>query len=255
MSPSELSVLGSREREVTDALVSLSSIGTGFVVADLLDEVAADCVRLLDVASAGLFLADPSGALRLLAASSERTQNLGTFEVECKEGPCTECFVTGRAIQVPDIDLDQDRWPSFTAGARMAGFASVHALPMRLHGTVLGVLGLFGTTKGSLSSNDLSLGQALADIASVALVHERDTAGKTALADQLQSALDGRVSIDRAKDLLMQRGADNRLESFAVLRKYARDHNLRVTGVAASVLSGALGADSLIEYARMRGVG
>jgi AmiR/NasT family two-component response regulator len=106
-----------------------------------------------------------------------------------------------------------------------------------------------------LSSNDLSLGQALADIASVALVHERVTASKTALADQLQAALEGRVSIDRAKDLLMQRGAGDRLDSFAVLRKYARDHNLRVTLVAASVLSGAIEADSLIEYARTRGLG
>ena len=38
---------------------------------DLLTGLTADCARLLDVASAGLLLADRRGVLHVLAASSE----------------------------------------------------------------------------------------------------------------------------------------------------------------------------------------
>jgi len=50
--------------------------------------------------------------------------------------------------------------------------ASVHAVPMRAAGIVLGALNLFGTSPGELAEADLLVGQTLSHIACVAILQE-----------------------------------------------------------------------------------
>ena len=64
------------------------------------------------------------------------------------------------------------RWPRFVPAAIDAGFASVHAVPMRAAGIVLGALGLFGTEVGELNDADRLVAQTLAHIACVAILQE-----------------------------------------------------------------------------------
>jgi len=243
----------SREREVTESLVSLaSSLADGYDVADLLSELTADCARLLDIESASLLLANGRGVLNLLAASSEVAEHLELFQLQSDEGPSLDCFSSGTAVLAPDLGQEADRWPHFVTGARTAGFVSVHALPMRLRGNTLGTLGLFGTAVGLLTADDLRLGQALADVASVSLVQAQDSADQSALNQQLQTALSSRVIIEQAKGVLTQQGASDVTHAFAVLRRYARDHNRKLTDVAQSVVSGSLNAAHLIGPAQIR---
>jgi hypothetical protein len=238
-----------REREVTKAFVSLAnSLADGVDVVDLLTGLTTDCARLLDIASAGLLLADASGVLHVLAASSERTRNLELFQLQREEGPCLECFREGRPVSVPDLSQAADRWPQFAGAAADAGFKSVHALPMQLRGAALGTLGLFGTQVGALTEDDVSLGQALAHVASVALVQDKVAADKDAVAAQLQTALSSRVILEQAKGVLAQRGNLDMEQAFAMLRRYSRDHNERLTDVARSVVSRELLAQRLLDH-------
>jgi GAF domain-containing protein len=232
-----------RERDITESLVSLaSSLADGYDVADLLSDLTADCARILDIASASLMLANGRGVLNVLAASSEAAEHLELFQLQRDEGPCLDCYSEGTAVLAPDLDQEVDRWPLFVTGARSAGFRSVHALPMRLRGNTLGTLGL--------SADDLRLGQALADVASVSLVQAQASADQTALNQQLQTALSSRITIEQAKGVLTQQGASDMTEAFALLRRYARDRNLKLTDVAQSVVSGALTAGHLITQRR-----
>lgn len=242
-----------REREVTQAFVSLaSSLTTGYDVVDLLNSLTTECARLLDVASAGLLLADRFGVLHVLAASSEHTRQLELFQLQREEGPCLDCYHTGQPVAVADLSAAAARWPQFTAGAKIAGFASVHALPMRLRDNTLGALGLFGTSIGPLNEEDLTLGQALADVASVALVHDRAATDAVIIQEQLQTALTNRVVIEQAKGVLAQQGQLDMAQAFAMLRSYARDNNRRLTEVAQAVIGRSLPAQQLIEYAQRR---
>jgi hypothetical protein len=242
-----------REREVTQAFVSLAtSLATGYDVVDLLNTLTSECARLLDVASAGLLLADRLGVLHVLAASTEHTRQLELFQLQRDEGPCLDCYRTGKPVAVADLAAATSRWPQFAAGAKIAGFASVHALPMRLRENTLGALGLFGATIGELNEEDLTLGQALADVASVALVQDKAASDKTIINEQLQAALTNRVVIEQAKGILAQLGQLDMAQAFAVLRSYARDHNLRLTDVARAVVSRSLPGHQLIEAARSR---
>ncbi|MCY7372787.1 MAG: GAF and ANTAR domain-containing protein [Spirochaetaceae bacterium] len=245
---------GTREAEVARSFVTLaSSLANGYDVVELLDELTTDCARLLDVASAGLLLADARGVLHIMAASSEQTRQLEVFQLQRDEGPCLECYRDGTAVSVANLDEATDRWPQFAPAARSMGFASVHALPMRLRDNVLGALGLFGTEVGALNDDDLALGQALADVASVALVQDKAAADKAIVNEQLQTALTSRVTLEQAKGVLAQLGALEMTQAFTVLRNYARDHNLRLTEVAQAVVARSLPAQQVLDHARSRG--
>lgn len=244
---------GIREQQIARAFVELaSSLVTGDDVLDLLAHLTTECARLLDVASAGLLLADPQGVLHVMAASSERTRQLELFQLQRDEGPCRDCFHSGSPVSVADLSIQQIRWPHFVPAAAEAGFVSVHAVPMRLRTDILGALGLFGTSTGSLSPDDLALGQALADVASVALVQDRVANDRNLLNEQLQSALTSRLVLEQAKGVLAQTGHLDMEPAFAVLRRYARDHNLRLSDLAAAVVSRAVPAEQVIGHSASR---
>jgi GAF domain-containing protein len=239
-----------RERDVTDAFVSLASgLANGHDVVDFLDELVGHSARLVDVASAGLLLADGLGVLHVVAASSEATRLLEIFQLQRAEGPCRDCFHTGQPVSVPDLDQAADRWPQFVPAARQAGFASVHAVPMRLRENTLGAMGLFGARRGGLTDEDLSLAQALADVASVALIQEKAATDRAAVVEQLQLALNGRVVLEQAKGSVAHVAHLDMGQAFGVLRGYARDHNLRLTEVAAAVVTRRLTIQQLLDHA------
>jgi transcriptional regulator with GAF, ATPase, and Fis domain len=238
-----------REHEITRAFVSIAnSMADGADVVDLLSGLTSDCARLLDIASAGLLLADGHGVLHVLAASSERTRDLEIFQLQRDEGPCLDCFRTGQPVSVNDLSLETKRWPQFVAAATAAGFAAVHALPMRLRGTALGALNLFGDKVGALEADDLDLAQALAHVASIALVTDKAADDKEAINRQLQGALASRVAIEQAKGVLAQLGSLDMDQAFAVLRHYARDHRARLSEVAQQLVAHKLAAQQLLDH-------
>lgn len=241
-----------REHDVTQAFVSLASALVGeYDIADLYTSLTSVSTQLLDVSSAGLLLVNPAGELRLAGASSEHTRNLELFLLQCEQGPCLDCFRDGVPVSVADLREEEARWPRFVPTAVAAGFRWVHALPMHLRGVRLGTLGLFGTTPGALSSADLELGQALADVASVALVGNQAALDHVKLTDQLQTALNSRVILEQAKGQL---GTVSMEGAFDALRRYARDHNARLSEVARQVVARELTGDQVFDHAKAKGV-
>lgn len=245
-------MIASREAEVNRAFVALASrLVDGYDVVDLLGELTERCTSLLDIASAGLLLADPAGTLHVLAASSERTRLLEVFQLQRAQGPCHDCFRSGRPVSVADLDQMASVWPDFVPTARSLGFASVHALPMRLHDRVLGALGLFGTAVGTLESDDLALGQALADVASVALVQDMSAREAGAYNGQLQAALTSRVVLEQAKGVLAQLGGIDVADAFTALRRYARAQGMPLSSVAGAVVTRELDAGVVLAGVRV----
>ena len=76
--------------------------------------------------------------------------------------------MSGEPVSVANLPV-AGRWPRFTAAAEV-GFASVHALPMRLRSEVIGALNFFDTSPGALDQGKLRIGQALADVATIGLL-------------------------------------------------------------------------------------
>jgi GAF domain/ANTAR domain len=226
-----------RETRVLDAVVSLvDSLLADFDVVDLLTELTERCAQLLDVEAAGLLLVDPLEQLRLLAATSEQTHELELFQLQADEGPCMDCYSTGQPVSVADLQAETDRWPRFVPAALDAGFASVHAVPMRAAGIVLGALGFFGARPGALNDADLLVGQTLAHIASVAILQEHAPTPWTVM-PQLRSALTSRVLVEQAKGFLRESLDVSVEQAFQLLRNYSRTNGEHLTEVARRLMT------------------
>jgi GAF domain/ANTAR domain len=221
-----------RETRVLDAVVSLvDTLLVDFDVVDLLTELTERCAELLDIASAGFLLADPLKQLRLVAVTSEQARELELFQLQALEGPCVDCFVTGQPVSVANLQTETTRWPRFVPAALDAGFASVHAVPMRAAGIVLGALGLFGTHPSVLSDADQLVGQTLTHIACVAILQERAPTPSTVM-PQLRSVLTHRVVVEQAKGFLRESLDVSVEEAFQLLRTYSRTGGRHLTEVA-----------------------
>lgn len=221
-----------RETRVLDAVVSLvDSLLDDFDIVELLTELTEHCVDLLNVEAAGFLLADPLGQLRLLAATSNQTHELELLQLQAEEGPCLECYATGQPVSVADLRTAITRWPRFVPAALDAGVASMHAVPMRAAGTVLGSLGLFGSRPGELSEPDLLLGQTLAHVACVAILQELPPTPATVM-PQLRAALTHRIVVEQAKGFLREHFDISVDEAFSLLRRHARTHGDHLTDLA-----------------------
>jgi GAF domain-containing protein len=219
--------------ELADTMVA------GFDVIDFLHMLTDRSVRLLGASAAGLMLADPRGDLRVVAASSERARLLELFQLQNDQGPCLDCFRGGLPVAAPDLSAETRRWPRFAPAARDAGFAAVQALPMRLREQIIGALNLFRTDTGPFDPADIRIGQALADVATISLLHERALRRSEILNEQLQTALNSRVIIEQAKGKLAERFHLDMDQAFTVLRNHARDRNRRLSDLARALIDGS----------------
>jgi len=235
-----------REALLARALVELAgTLVAGFDVVELLSLLADRCVEVLDVAAAGLMLAGPDGDLRVMASSSEAMRVLELFELQSKQGPCLDCYRSGKAVVNQDLATVNARWPRFAPQALAAGFGSMHAVPMRLRGTVIGALNLFHTEVGEMHEADIDAAQALADIATIAILQQRATLEAQVVNQLRQHALNGRVVIEQAKGVVAERAGLDMEQAFTALRNHARNHNLRLVVLAEDVIGGSLAALTL----------
>jgi GAF domain-containing protein len=217
--------------ELIDTLVD------DFDVIDMLTVLTSRSVELIPAAAAGILLADRSGHLRVMAASTEQIAVLELFQVQNEEGPCLDSFRTGEVV----IDSDMGPgsiWPRFAAESVAAGYPSVCAVPLRLRDAVLGGLNLFMTEPVGLSATDIALAQALADVASIAIIQNQAALDAADREARLQQALNSRVAIEQAKGMLAEFAAVDMDEAFNRLRRFARNHNRRLTEVAESLVAG-----------------
>jgi GAF domain-containing protein len=196
-------------------------------------------VDLLGASAAGLLLADPRGDLRVVAASSEQARLLELFQIQHDQGPCLDCFRSGEPVSATDLAASAGRWPRFAPAAQRAGFAAVQALPMRLRTQIIGALNLFRAIPGPFGQDETRVGQALADVATISLLHERNLRRSETLNEQLQAALNSRVTIEQAKGKLAERAGIGTDRAFEILRGYARSRNRRLSELALAFVAGS----------------
>jgi GAF domain-containing protein len=228
----------SREARLNAAFVSMADTLTAqYDVLELLHTLVTECTEILDAKAGGLLLADSSGKLQVVASTSERAELVEVLQLAAGEGPFVECFTNGRAVSVPDIQADTQRWVVFRRAALEQGFLAVHATPLRLRGEIIGSLHLFLTSVGELKRQDAAVAQALADVATIGILQERIVAESHVVTEQLQRALDSRVLIEQAKGVLSQSAGLLMDDAFSVLRLHARENNLTLREVAGGVVN------------------
>ncbi len=228
-----------REARVSRSFVALvDNLVEDYDVIDLLDTLVAHSVDLLAADAAGILLGDAHEHLRAVASSSDDATTMELLALQAADSPCVACYRGVAPVSVPDISTVGSRWPEFVAAVRQAGaYRSVHALPLRLRGRAIGVLSLFHHRPGPLPAEDLTLGQALADVATIAILSERAVRRGEIVTEQLQVALTSRGVIEQAKGVIAQHTGLGMDAAFALLRDHGRRHDRRLGDLARRIVA------------------
>lgn len=226
-----------REGRLIETFVALAdTLVVGYDVVELLQTLVERCANILDAADVGLLLADASGDLEVVASTSERSRLVEMLQLSAGQGPCVEAYLTGRSVSISELAEAETRWPKFFVGARELGYASIHAVPLRLRDQTIGSLNLFRDVPGGLVRDDALAAQALADVATIGILQERAFRELDITRQQLQRALDSRVVIEQAKGVLAQQKYLDMDEAFRLLRGTARAQSVPLDELALRVV-------------------
>jgi len=196
----------------------------------------ADCLTLLGADSVGVLVRMGEQEIELLATTSHRANELELYQSQLDNGPCVETIETGHVVHAAGEAQLTDRWPDFGRVMSAAGFATVHASPMRWHERVLGGVNLFWREQRTLTSEERELAQAFADICTLALMQPPATDDPAVVAEKLRTALRGRVVIERAKGVLAQNEQLDMAEAFSRLVQISKQTRRALAEVAQSFL-------------------
>jgi transcriptional regulator with GAF, ATPase, and Fis domain len=227
-----------QEDELFDTFATLAdTLVDDFDVVDLLQTLVESCVRMLEIAAAGILLANGEGGLEVVASSSEAARLVELMQLSAEAGPCIVSFTTGEVVSLPEITKAPAEWSRYRDSAIEQGFASVYAIPLRLRETTIGALNLLGESVGTLGVRDVRIAKALADVATIGILHERALVESNVVREQLAQALQSRVLIEQAKGVLSHTHDISTDEAFTVLRSYARSNRALLSDVARRVVS------------------
>jgi GAF domain-containing protein len=218
--------------EIAQSFVSLAdALVDDFDVVELLDRLVRSCVDLLGVDAAGILLLNRDRVLEVVASSDEASRFMEVFQLESHSGPCVDAVLTGRPVVVTNQAEIEQRWPSFGSAVARVGYSAVYALPMRLRKETIGALNLFNSAP-VLHDFDAQVAQALADVATIGIVQQRSLTRASLLAEQLQLALNTRISVEQAKGVLAEYGGVDMGTAFEAIRAFAREHRVKLSAVA-----------------------
>ena len=225
-------------KRLAEAFVGLAdTLVDDYDAIELSQQLIDNSMALLPISAAGLLIGDLQGGLHVIASSSEETRLLELLQVEADLGPCLLAYRTGEHVLVDDLRVDPHRWPEFAARAMAYNYRSVCALPLRLRDERVGALNLFRYEVGTLMPGDLAVAQALADVATIGILHQRILTHSDLINQQLQTALNTRVVIEQAKGVIAERGQVDMEQAFVLLRAHARRTRHRLSDIANEVVA------------------
>jgi GAF domain-containing protein len=192
---------------------------------------------LFDADAAGVMLVDLGGNLRWASASDQRAQVLEDNQEVFAAGPCSEAFTSGRPAVMHDATLER-RWGEVALTFVEVQIRSGLSVPVELGGGPIGTLDLYAADPRGWDDTEIIALQAYAGIVASLLLAAAKAELSGALADQLQTALDSRGLIERAKGALMERERLDEQEAFTHLRRAARSSGRKLSEVAGEVAAG-----------------
>ena len=169
-------------------------------VTDVLSQLVTHCAEVLEADAVAILARDSAGELSLLSASSHRAVELELLQIQRATGPCIDVVASNEAVGVHGADRIRERWQHVGRAITDAGFDSVEAFPLRWRGRALGGLNVFRRGVPA-DAHGAELGQAFADIATLAVVHSLPVSTEQAAA-RLHEALSAREVVEQAKGVI-----------------------------------------------------
>jgi GAF domain-containing protein len=215
---------------------------TGTLVDDFdliafLHGLTGNAARVSGAVAVGLVLTDHQDRLRYMASSNEEGRMLELLHIQNDDGPGLDAITSGSPVVNADLGEAVIRWPIFAPAARAAGIQSVHAFPMKLRSETIGALNIFGAESSHFEPDDVRLVQALADVATIALLQERARHRAELITEELEVALNSRILIEQAKGALARSESISVAEAFDVMLTTSRVTGQKLADIARSVIA------------------
>ena len=216
-----------------------------FDLIEFVQGIARHATDLTGGAAAAVMLNHYDASLHQIGASTADARIAELFQLQNSEGPCLDCYRTGAAGR---------------RGRPVAGRRPVALLRTprgrRRHGVCLRVpvaaarsgdrcTQPFQTRQQELQAEDVRALQALADLATIALIQEAAVSRAEVVTEQLGAALQGRTMVERAQEAIARTFDVTTGEAFILLRDHARSSRRRLTDVAREVVTSPSGPRTL----------
>jgi GAF domain-containing protein len=192
--------------------------------------------ELLHVSSVGVTLmsGQHSGPV---CHSDDRAKTLDELQFSLGEGPCPDAFASREPVFEPDLGNAQvARWPSFTASALSLDTHGVFALPLTAGSRCVGVLTLYNTTAGALTSDQVADGLAVAHAVTRSMLAAQARSKPDVLSDALDDTSAHRAEVHQASGMVAVQLGLRIADAEARLRAYAYATDRSVADVARDVV-------------------
>jgi GAF domain-containing protein len=153
-------------------------------------------------------------------------------------GPCLEAAATDTTRLVPDMAAES-RWPDWTRRALAAGAHSSLSIGLPVRESVAGALNIYATRPRAFDDDAVSIAQALAGYAAVAMANAYLYDATTTLAEHMEAVMRSRAVIEQAKGIIMAQRRCTAEEAFAVLTRMSQDSDRTLRDVATAIVSQA----------------
>lgn len=224
------------EQALAASLRRLSRSGSNSGVLAALNEVADACVDLFSVTGSGILLADEQNMVRYVASSDGPGRVLEEVECETGEGPCTAAFVNNELVASTDLRAES-QWPRLASAVAPYSVRAVLGVPVRLGAIPVGTLDVYRDVPHAWEESECAALLRYSQVVQTTLTAALAASAAGELADQLQYALDYRVTIERGVGYLMARDGVDAITAFNRLRRAARNTRTKIGGVAEHLLT------------------
>lgn len=206
-------------------------------VTDALATLVTDCAAGLGAAAVAVMTRDGGDSrVALLSATSHQASEIEMLQIQHDRGPCVECLRTDRMVRASGEEMVR-RWGDVGRGIAEAGFASVAAFPMRYRATTIGGLNVFHA-EGALAPEDEAMVQAVADMATLLVVHARPVPPHH-LDGLVREALRAREVVEQAKGVLAYLERVDMATAYERLLERSRRCGRSLTSTAVEVIADA----------------
>jgi hypothetical protein len=204
-------------------------------------------VHALPAAGAGVSVMTAGGIRGVAAASDAASTALEEAQFTLGEGPCIEAFTSRRPVLEPDLEAGAltgtgaaARWPAYVATVQEHGICAVFAFPLQVGAARPGVLDVYRSSPGSLSTSALAQALTFAEVAVEALLDGQAQAPAGATEATLERALDCQLTVYQAQGMAMVDLGVSLEDAMARLQAHAYAQGRSLQEIARDVVAGRL---------------
>jgi GAF domain-containing protein len=228
-----------RRESLARALVDLTALPLHRVeTRDALNATARICKEGLGEGFVVSLNAGPPSEPDLVASSGQMAQQVDGAQMVAGEGPCQSAWESSEQVVSADVHSD-DRWPRLRRQLEQVSVKSAVAAPVRVGAEMAGALNVYSLEHDVTDPEFLAFVEMLAAAVASVLNEIGAKADLQALADQLQTALRSRATIEQAKGMVMTTMGCGPDAGFDYLSKISKDTNVKVRDVAAEMVARA----------------